>query len=71
MHSAEMVMETKLTLSKKAYFVIKRTFDIFASLIGIIVLLPLFLITIIAIKARFQREGYIYSRKNWLKRKII
>ena len=50
MHSAEMVMETKLTLSKKAYFVIKRTFDIFASLIGIIVLLPLFLITIIAIK---------------------
>lgn len=50
MHSAEMVIENKLTLSKKAYFAIKRTFDVFASLIGIIALSPVFIITILAIK---------------------
>lgn len=50
MHSAEMVADTSLSISKKAYFAIKRTFDVCASLFGIIVLLPVFLITMIAIR---------------------
>lgn len=71
MHSAEMVMETKLTLSKKAYFVIKRTFDIFASLIGIIVLLPLFLITIIAIKLDSKGKAIFTQERIGLNGKLF
>lgn len=71
MHSAEMVMETKLTLSNKAYFVIKRTFDIFASLIGIIVLLPLFLITIIAIKLDSKGKAIFTQERIGLNGKLF
>ncbi len=71
MYSAEMVMKTKLTLSKKAYFVIKRTFDIFASLIGIIVLLPLFLITIIAIKLDSKGKAIFTQERIGLNGKLF
>ena len=39
-----------VTLSKKIYGGVKRTFDFFISLIGIIILSPLFLIIMLAIK---------------------
>lgn len=39
-----------VTLSKKIYGVVKRVFDFFISLIGIIILSPLFLIIMLAIK---------------------
>lgn len=71
MHSAEMVVETSMTLSKRAYLFIKRTFDIFASLLGLIVLSPLLLLTIIAIRLDSKGKAIFTQERIGLNGKLF
>lgn len=50
MNVNEMSVEASLTMSKATYLAIKRVFDVIVSLFAIIVLSPLLLLTILAIK---------------------
>lgn len=55
MNSAEMVVESSYSMSKQAYLVFKRTFDIIISLVALILLSPLFLL--VAILIRLETKG--------------
>ncbi len=71
MHSAEVVVDTSMTISKRAYFIVKRTFDIFASLFGLIVLFPLFLVTIVAIRLESKGKAIFTQDRIGLNGKIF
>lgn len=71
MHSAEMVVDTSMTLSKRAYFIIKRAFDVFASLLGLIVLSPLLLLTIIAIRLDSKGKAIFTQERIGLNGKLF
>lgn len=71
MHSAEMAVETSVTLSKRAYQIVKRTFDILASTFGIIVLSPLFLLTILAIRLDSKGKAIFTQERIGLNGKLF
>lgn len=71
MHSAEMVVDTSMTLSKRAYHIVKRVFDIFASSFGLIVLSPIFLITIIAVRLESKGKAIFTQDRIGLNGKIF
>ena len=50
------------------YLVIKRFFDFLFSLIALIILSPLLLIVIIILKFTGEREVFLFSEKDWLKK---
>lgn len=71
MHSAEMVVDTSMTISKRAYLIVKRVFDIFASSFGLIVLSPVFLITIIAVRLESKGKAIFTQDRIGLNGKIF
>lgn len=71
MHSAEMVVDTSMTISKRAYLIVKRVFDIFASSFGLIVLSPIFLITIIAVRLESKGKAIFTQDRIGLNGKIF
>lgn len=71
MHSTEVVVDTSMTISKRVYFIVKRAFDIFASLFGLIVLSPVFLITIIAIRLESKGKAIFTQDRIGLNGKIF
>jgi len=60
--SKAMVIDPKLQKKRLGYRMVKRTFDIIASLMGMLLLSPLFLIISVAIKVEDPRGSVFYSQ---------
>ena len=61
----------KTTIGKKIYFIIKRFFDILLSLIGLIILSPIFLIIAIIIKIDSRGPVFFKHKRIGKNGKII
>lgn len=71
MQNSSMTVDASIGLSKTAYLVFKRIFDVFASLFALIVLSPAFLITIIAIRIDSKGKAVFTQDRIGLNGKIF
>lgn len=74
MESVQPLMGTKektITETKKGYLVVKRVFDVVMSLVALIVLLPVFLVTAIAIWAEDRGPVIFLQKRNGLNGEVF
>ncbi len=71
MNSADLVVSSTTCLKEQTYFAVKRCFDVIASLIAIILLSPVFLITIIAIRLESKGKAVFTQERIGLNGKLF